>query len=171
MPLLKIARIGHPVLRQPAAAVADVADVQRLIDDMVDTMRDSDGVGLAAPQVYAPLRLIVVQVPDGPRSPAVPLTILVNPTIIAHSDDTVDGWEGCLSIPDLRGPVPRWRAVTVTAVTRGGEPVSVEADGFFARVIQHEVDHLDGILFPERMTDLRSLTALREFQRFHAEAT
>ncbi len=175
MALLKIARIGHPVLRQAAADVpADRVghpDVQRLIDDMVQTMRESDGVGLAGPQVYAPLRVITAEVAaDSPRSPAVPLAVLVNPVIAAHSAETVDGWEGCLSIPDLRGRVPRWRSVRVTALDRDGRPVTVDADGFHARILQHEVDHLDGVLFPERMADLRTLTALREYQRFWAES-
>ncbi len=177
MALLKIARIGHPVLRHPAAPVPPDAvaspDVQRLLDDMVQTMRDSDGVGLAAPQVYASVRVITVEVPAGsarvPPVPAVPLTVLVNPTIAGHSADTADDWEGCLSIPDLRGRVPRWRAVHVTALDRAGGPLTLDADGFFARVLQHEIDHLDGVLFPERMTDLRTLTALREFQRHHAD--
>ncbi len=176
MALLKIARIGHPVLRQPAAPVPPDAvptpDVQRLIDDMVQTMRDSDGVGLAAPQVYASHRIIAVEVPAGsarvPPVAPVPLTVLLNPTIADHSPDAVDDWEGCLSIPDLRGRVPRWRTVRVTALDRGGRPVTLDADGFFARVLQHEVDHLDGVLFPERMADLRTLTALREFQRHPA---
>jgi peptide deformylase len=177
MSLLKIARIGHPVLRAPAAAVpADrctSAEVQQLVDDMVETMRDSDGVGLAAPQVYASLRIITVEVRAAstrlPRPPEVELTVLVNPTIIDHSADRVDDWEGCLSIPDLRGRVPRWRTVRVTALDRHGRPVTVDAEGFFARVIQHEVDHLDGVLFPERMTDLRTLTDVREFQRHWAD--
>ncbi len=176
MSLLKIARIGHPVLREPSTPVPPEAvsspDIQRLIDDMIETMRESDGVGLAAPQVYASLRLITVEVPSGspriPPPPSVPLTVLVNPTIAAHAQDTVDDWEGCLSIPDLRGRVPRWRSVHVAALDRAGRPITLDADGFFARVIQHEVDHLDGVLFPERMTDLRTLTALREFQRFWA---
>ena len=177
MSLLKIARIGHPVLRQPAVEVpaeqVGSAEVQRLIEDMVHTMRESDGVGLAGPQVYASLRVITVEVPATstrvPPVAAVPLTVLVNPAIVSHSAETVDDWEGCLSIPDLRGQVPRSRSVRVTALDRAGRPVALDADGFFARVIQHEVDHLDGVLFPERMTDLRTLTALREFQRFHAE--
>jgi peptide deformylase len=175
--LLKIARIGHPVLAQPAVEVpaegVGSADVQRLIEDMVQTMRESEGVGLAAPQVYAPHRIIIVEVPATatrvPPVAAVPLTILVNPLLIDHSADQVDDWEGCLSIPDLRGRVPRWRTVRVSALDRQGQPVTVDAEGFFARVIQHEVDHLDGVMFPERMTDLRTLTHVREFARFRAE--
>ena len=176
MSLLKIARIGHPVLAQPAVEVpaegVGSTDVQRLIEDMVQTMRESEGVGLAAPQVYAPHRIIIVEVPATsarvPPVAAVPLTILVNPLIVDHSMDEVDDWEGCLSIPDLRGRVPRWRAVRVSALDRDGRPVMMDADGFFARVIQHEVDHLDGILFPERMTDLRTLTHVKEYAQFHA---
>ncbi len=174
MSLLKIARIGHPVLREPATAVppdlVGSPTLQRLIDDMIETMRESDGVGLAGPQVYASHRILIAEVAvASPRSPLVPLTVLVNPTIVSHSGDTVDGWEGCLSIPDLRGRVPRWRSAHVVAMDREGRPAALDADGFFARILQHEIDHLDGVLFPERMTDLRTLTALREFQRFWAD--
>ena len=169
MALLKISRIGHPVLRQVATPIPtdDVTtpEVQRLIADMVDTMRDAGGVGLAGPQVYALWRVIVIDVPAGPRGPAVPLTVLVNPVIESHADDTVDDWEGCLSIPDLRGRVPRWPSLRVSGLDHQGQPVAFDADGFFARVIQHEIDHLDGVLFPERMSDLRTLSHLGEMPR------
>jgi peptide deformylase len=178
MALLKIAHLGHPVLRQVAADVS-VDEIhspafQSLIDDMAETMRESDGVGLAAPQVYVSRRLIVMEVKGGnPRYPdraGVSLTQLINPKIVSHSSAIQDDWEGCLSIPDLRGKVPRFASVEVAALDRLGQPVMLQADGFFARIIQHEIDHLDGKIFIERMSDLQTLTHLREFQKFWAPA-
>ncbi len=174
MALLRILRLGHPVLRQVAQAV-DAAEIgspgfAQLVDDMIDTMRESDGVGLAAPQVYIPKRIAIVEVkgpnPRYPTMPAVPLVVLVNPTIVAHSAEQEHDWEGCLSIPDLRGKVPRWASIDVEALDRHGLPIRFTARGFFARVIQHEIDHLDGIVFLERMADLSTLTYLAEFQKF-----
>ena len=174
MPLLKIARLGHPVLRQPASPVSakdlQTPALQQFIDDMADTMRDSDGVGLAAPQVHAPLRIILVEVrnlnPRYPDQPPIPLTPLVNPEITSRGDTTEEDWEGCLSIPDLRGRVPRYTALTINALNRHGQPVTLEAKDFFARVIQHEIDHLDGVMFLDRMKDFSTLTHLREFQKY-----
>jgi peptide deformylase len=174
MALLKIARLGHPVLRQRALPVAadELASpaIQTFIDDMVDTMRDGDGVGLAAPQVHVLKRIILVEVkspnPRYPGQPGVPLTAIVNPEIIQQSAEKEDDWEGCLSIPDLRGRVPRWKSLRLSGLDRAGEPLSLDASQFFARVIQHEVDHLDGIMFPDRMRDFSTLTHLREFQKF-----
>jgi len=174
MALLKIARLGHPVLRQQAASVEE-SEIKstafaRFVDDMIDTMRESDGVGLAAPQVYASKRLAIVEVkgphPRYPNQAEVPLTVLINPVVVSHSEELEQDWEGCLSIPDLRGRVPRWKSVQVRALNRTGEPIEILANGFFARVIQHELDHLDGVLFLERMSDLTTLTHLREFQKF-----
>jgi peptide deformylase len=176
--LLKISRMGHPVLRDVASPVAaseiQTKEFQQFIDDMVETMRESDGVGLAAPQVYAPRRVAIVEVkgphPRYPNQPEVPLAVLVNPVVVSHSEELEEDWEGCLSIPDLRGRVPRWKSLQVRAMNRNGEPVEISASGFFARVIQHELDHLDGILFLERMSDLKTLTHLREFQKFWVNA-
>jgi peptide deformylase len=174
MALLKIARLGHPVLRQQAASVEE-SEIKstafaRFVDDMIDTMRESDGVGLAAPQVYASKRLAIVEVkgphPRYPNQPEVPLTVLVNPRVVSHSVEIEEDWEGCLSIPDLRGRVPRWQSVEIAALDRTGNPIELKAGGFFARVIQHELDHLDGVMFLERMNDLRTLTHLREFQKY-----
>ena len=174
MALLKIARLGHPVLREIAGPVPD-AEIstpafQQFIEDMIETMRESDGVGLAAPQVYASKRVAIVEVkgphPRYPDQPEVPLTVLINPQIISHSVETEEGWEGCLSIPDLRGRVPRWLSLQVQARNRAGEKIEFAATGFFARVIQHELDHLDGLMFLERMNDFKTLTHLREFQKF-----
>ncbi len=174
MAMLKITRLGDPVLRKPAEPVnpGDVTspDIQRLVDDMTETMRDSEGVGLAAPQVNVPQRVILIEVRGGnPRYPErdeIPLTALINPEIAPIGDEMEGGWEGCLSIPDLRGVVPRYTRIAVSALDRNGKPVKFEAGDFFARVIQHEVDHLDGIVFLDRMKNFATLTHLREFTRF-----
>ncbi len=170
MPILKVARLGHPILRIQAKPLSKSdfkdCDIQRLIDDMVETMQDYHGVGLAAPQVHTPRRIVVIEgqpaSEDGTR-PAIPLTVLANPALTPLSETTVEDWEGCLSIPDLRGRVPRWAAVAVQALDRNGRPVAFEARDFFARVIQHEVDHLDGVVFLDRMKDLSNLAFLQEY--------
>ena len=171
MSILKVARIGHPAVRAAAREVPPSAiaspDLQRLIDDMVETMHEYDGVGVAAPQVHVSLRLAVIEVPasDERSRDAVPLTVLVNPVVTPLGTDTVDGWEGCLSIPDLRGTVPRHRRVRLSALDRRGQPYTIEAEDFFARVIQHECDHLDGSVYLDRMRGMRSLSFLGEFER------
>jgi peptide deformylase len=174
--ILKVARIGHPVIRATAREVpADHVrsdEIQRLIDDMVETMHEYDGVGVAAPQVHVSLRLAVLEVPasDDRARQAVPLMAIVNPKLTPVGEETVPGWEGCLSVPDLRGIVPRHRRVRLEALDREGRPLQLEAEGFFARVLQHECDHLDGRVYLDRMEGLRSLSFLREFARHHAEA-
>jgi len=171
MAILKVARIGHPVVRAAARPVDEKAirsdEVQRLIDDMIETMHEYDGVGLAAPQVHVPLRLAVIEVPpsDTRTRQAVPLAVLVNPRVTPLDEEKVGGWEGCLSIPDLRGVVPRLRRLRLEALDRQGQPYVVEAADFFARVVQHECDHLDGRVYLDRMADLRTLCFLREFER------
>jgi len=164
MALLKIARMGHPVLRRPAAPVADPADPEliRLVADMIETMTDAEGAGLAAPQVHVPWRVAVFEVPaDRVREdePAPPegFTVLINPEWEPVGKERALGLEGCLSIPGLRGFVPRYRRIRYRGLTPSGERLEREAVGFHARVVQHEFDHLDGILFPERMTDLKGL--------------
>jgi peptide deformylase len=172
--ILKVARIGHPVVRSAArdvpAEVLASSDFQHLVNDMVDTMHDYDGVGLAGPQVHVGLRVAVLEVPasDERARAAVPLTVLVNPVVTPLGDEKEHAWEGCLSIPDLRGVVPRWKRVRLEALDRHGQPYTVEAEGFFARVIQHECDHLEGGVYLDRMDGLRSLSFLREFERFVA---
>src|SRR5688500_14909167 len=172
MSILKVARIGHPVVRTVARDVPRSAitspDVQRLIDDMIETMHEYDGVGVAAPQVHVSLRLAVIEVPqsDERSRDGVPLTVLVNPVVTPLEDETVGGWEGCLSAPDLRGTVPRYRRVRLFALDRRGTPYTVEAEDFCARVIQHECDHLNGSVYLDRMRDMRSLSFLGEFERF-----
>ena len=174
MSLLEIARLGHPQIRSVAKPVREeelrTADVQRLIDDMVETMRQAKGVGIAAPQVQVSRRIIAIEVsPKNPRYPGntgVPLTIVVNPSLVEHRKETLEDWEGCLSVPDLRGVVPRYEWVRVTGVDREGRPVQYEADGFFARVFQHEIDHLNGKVFLDRLLDLQTLTHLREYEQY-----
>ena len=164
MSILKVARIAHPVLRAPAKPVPKSAFkdplFQKLIDDMRETMYEYEGVGLAGPQVHEGLRLAVIEVPsDDERSQAeVPFMVLVNPEITPIGDETLNGWEGCLSIPDLRGVVPRFKSLKLDALDRNGKPYSLEAHDFFARVIQHECDHLDGGVYLDRMQGMRSLT-------------
>lgn len=174
MSLLKITRLGHPNIRQGADPVSTEElhswEIQRLIDDMVETMRDANGVGIAAPQVHVSKQIIAIEVsPENPRypnQPAVSLTVLLNPTITEHAETMEEGWEGCLSVPDLRGFVPRWTRVKVAGLDRQGQAVQLEAEGFLARVIQHEVDHLNGRVFLDRLPDLKTLTHLREYEQF-----
>lgn len=174
MSILKIARMGHPVLRAKARALdrAEItsATIQRLIDDMVETMAEYHGVGLAAPQVHEGVRLFVAALDakeDG-KADAEPLAI-INPEISVVGSDIVEDWEGCLSIPDIRGRVPRAREIKVRAFDRKGEPIDISAHDFPARVIQHEADHLDGVLFFDRMRALDTLTFLDEYARYWAK--
>ena len=171
MSILKVARIGHPIVRARAKDLAagqvTAADTQRLIDDMIATMYEYDGVGLAAPQVHVGLRLAVIEVSedDERTESGVPLTVLVNPIVRPLSAKIVDGWEGCLSVPGLRGLVPRFRRLELRALDRKGRPFRLEASGFFARVIQHECDHLEGSVYLDRMKDARSLSFIEEWDR------
>jgi peptide deformylase len=170
--ILKVARIGHPVIRSAARDVPPEVlaspDFQHLLNDMVDTMHEYEGVGLAGPQVHVGLRVAVIEVPasDERARAAVPLTVLVNPVVTPIGEEKENAWEGCLSIPDLRGVVSRWKRLRLEALDRQGQPYTVEAEGFFARVIQHECDHLEGGVYLDRMEGLRSLSFLREFERY-----
>jgi peptide deformylase len=177
MSILKVARMGHPVLRARARALepAEIRSprIQQLIDDMLDTMHEYQGVGLAAPQVHESLRLFVAGFPpsrdrqdDEDDRDRFPEVVLINPEVRADGPESVEDWEGCLSIPDIRGRVPRARRVTVRAYDRRGKPIEMQASGFSARVVQHETDHLDGILFFDRMRSFDSLTFLDEFGRY-----
>lgn len=177
MALRKIATIGHPVLRERAREVTrdELADasLQRLIDDMVDTMRDANGAGLAANQVHEPVRICVIEVANNPRypyKPNWPLTILVNPAVLATTDEVFLNNEGCLSVPNLRGEVQRFAGVRVRAWDRSGKDVDFEVRGLTAGTFQHEVDHLDGKLFVDRVADTRSLCTWSDFERFHRAA-
>ena len=168
--LLEVIRLGHPFLRDLAEPVSeDWFSSARLVDlgrDMIRTMIEENGVGLAAPQVAESLRLFAYWVPETEDEPEIPPTVLVNPELRPIGDDSEEGWEGCLSIPGLRGLVPRHRRIKVKARRLDGEPVSLTADGFEARVIQHEHDHLDGVVFLDRMTDIRSLAFEPEWERY-----
>jgi peptide deformylase len=162
MALLKIARMGHPVLTQPCQPVDDpgAPEIRRLVADMLETMEDAGGVGLAAPQVHVGLRLFVFRVPGdrGESDPDdIPIgnSVLINPVLEFPDEERVLGWEGCLSIPGLRAAVPRARRIRYTGVDCDGNPVTREVAGFHARVVQHEYDHLDGILYTMRLTDFR----------------
>jgi len=178
MSILKVAHMGHPVLRARAKPI-DPADIkspsiQQLIDDLFETMHEYQGVGLAAPQVHEGLRLFVAGLPprkddeDGEdeEETRVPLMALINPEITIASDDTDDDWEGCLSIPGIRGRVTRAREIDVRAYDRRGRRLEMHARGFTARVIQHEADHLDGVLFFDRMASFETLTFLEEYSRY-----
>jgi peptide deformylase len=173
MSILKVARLGHPVLRQITADFTrrelQSASVQQLIDDMIETMKEYDGVGLAADQVHLSKQVAVLEVADNPRypnKPPVPLTVLVNPKIIPLSEELEEDWEGCLSIPDLRGKVPRYKHIRVQAWDRNGVELDFVADDFHARVIQHEFDHLNGHVYLDRMRDMKTLAFLQEFTRY-----
>jgi peptide deformylase len=172
MSILKVARLGHPVLRQPAVALTkgDVrsTEIQRLIDDMRETVDEYDGAGLAAPQVHWGVRLAVIEVagPEDDPAAGIPFTVLVNPVVTPLVETTSVDFEGCLSLPDLRGPVARYDRVRLEAWDRQAKPFTLEAEGFFARVIQHECDHLDGIVFLDRMADMKALAFQREFETY-----
>jgi peptide deformylase len=172
MSILKVARMGHPVLRERARPVSksDLRDpsMQKLIDDMIDTMHEYHGVGLAAPQVHEGLRLFVALLDEdpGPKSEA---TVVVNPEIVPAGSSKEEGWEGCLSIPDIRGMVPRFTDITVAALDRDGKAIELRLKNFAARVAQPEADHRDGVLFFDRMTSMQSLTFLDEYSRYHAK--
>jgi peptide deformylase len=192
MAILKLARMGHPVLNRIADVIDDptAPEIHRLIADMVDTLADASGIGLAAPQVHVPKRLVIFHISEsrareamddefiegedeeddddggehGPED-AVPLTVLINPEIEALSEETVIGVEGCLSLPDMIGRVPRFRHIRYKALTPDGSTIEREVRGFHARVVQHECDHLDGILYPMRMEDLSTLGYVDEMGR------
>jgi peptide deformylase len=169
-PPLEVVRLGHPVLRSTAEPVPeawfDSARLHGLAHDMVQTMVEQDGVGLAAPQVAESLRLFVYWVPAHDDHAEIAPAVLVNPEIRPIGDEMEEGWEGCLSIPGLRGLVPRAKRIKVKARQLDGSRISLTADGFHARVIQHEYDHLDGIMFLDRMSSVRSLAFEEEWERY-----
>jgi len=172
MSILKVAHMGHPVLRERARPV-DTSELkdplfQKLIDDMVETMHEYHGVGLAAPQVHEGVRLFVAVLDDEPDSES-DATVIINPDIIPNASDKREGWEGCLSIPDIRGMVPRFTDITVLALDRHGKKIELKLKDFSARVAQHETDHLDGVLFFDRMTSMQSLTYLEEYSKYHSK--
>ena len=178
MTLLKIARMGHPVLLGEAEPVVDptAREIRRLVADLVETMEDAHGVGLAAPQVHVGRRVIVFKAPAERAAPdeeadgEAPLTALVNPSFEPIGDEVELGWEGCLSIPGLTGAVPRHARIRYRGTSPEGRAIEREARGFHARVVQHEIDHLDGILYTMRMDDLGMLCFSEEMHRFAGAA-
>lgn len=170
MPILRqIAQLGQPVLREPARPIANPRDpaIQALIDDMLATVADVDGVGIAAPQVYEPLALFIVASRPNPRytdAPEMEPMAMINPELLWASNDTETGWEGCLSIPGIRGPVQRSRRVRVRYLTREGEIREEEYEGFLARIFQHEFDHINGLVYLDRV-DSRELVTEKEYLR------
>ena len=177
MSILKVARLGHPIVRRVADPIVDEVfgslEIRRLINDMIETMREYEGVGLAGPQVHEPKQLAVIEVKRNsryPSAPEIPLMVLMNPVIMPLSEEMVEDWEGCLSVPDFRGRVPRYRQIEVHAHDTLGEKVEFVAHDFFARVIQHECDHLNGTVFLDRMPSLETLSYLSEYSR-HWEDT
>ena len=184
MAILKIARMGHPVLNRTADPVADptAPEIHRLVADMVDTLADAGGIGLAAPQVHVPKRVVIFAISESrardeaekegeeedeedEKAEAVPMTVLINPEIEVLGEDMATGIEGCLSLPDMIGMVPRYRHIRYKAMALDGSDFEREASGFHARVVQHECDHLDGILYPMRMEDLTTLGYADEMGR------
>jgi peptide deformylase len=180
MAILKIASVGNPVLRETARPLTKdelgSAETQRFIDDLVETMRDANGAGLAANQVYRPIRICAIEVNNNPRypyKPKWPLTILVNPVVTpvaGTENETFMNYEGCLSVPNLRGQVRRHAHVRVTAWNREGKELDFEVKGLTAGTFQHEVDHLDGKVFLDRVTDTTTLATWTDFERFHQAA-
>ncbi|MBC8287960.1 MAG: peptide deformylase [Nitrospinae bacterium] len=175
MAVLKVAKLGNPVLRQIAKQVdlkelADLqGELQNFIDDMIDTMREEDGVGLAAPQVNRSLQVVVLEYENNERYPgesSIPVTVLVNPVLSDYSEEKALGWESCLSLVDFRGLVPRSTSVTLKAYDRKGDKIEKHATGFEAVVLQHEIDHLNGKVFLDRMEDLTQLAYQEEFEEF-----
>jgi len=175
MAILKIARMGHPVLGRPAEPVADpmAPEIKGLVADMWETLLDVGGAGLAAPQVHVPQRVVIFHVPaeraEREEAPPVPPTVLINPVIEPLGEEMTDGWEACLSVPGLAGQVPRYARIVYRGVSPEGLMIEREAEDFHARLVQHECDHLDGILYPMRMTDLSKLMFAEEMRRYHGE--
>ena len=170
---LRIAQIGHPILRQPTRMLTRKEllseEIQSFLDDLVETMREASGAGLAANQVYQSLRICAVEVRNNsryPYRPNIPLTILVNPILTPASDETFVNYEGCLSVPNLRGQVRRHCEVHVEALDREGNSISTVVKGMTAATYQHEVDHLDGRIFLDRVEDPNSVVTLENFQRY-----
>jgi peptide deformylase len=162
MAIREVLKMGHPLLREVAAPVTRFGtdELHALIADMDDTMRSLSGAGIAAPQIGVGLRVVIFEVTANPRYAhvqPVPYTVLINPALTPIGDAMDDGWEGCLSVPGLRGLVPRFRRLRYQGMDVRGDPIDREVEGFHARVVQHEVDHLDGILYPQRIRDLRDL--------------
>ncbi len=170
MAIHPVLRMGHPLLNQRAEAVTEfnTTELDSLIEDMLDTMQAEDGAGLAAPQIGVSLRVVVFGFDENPRyqeAPPVPKTVLINPHIRPLDEAIEDGWEGCLSVPGMRGIVPRYSRIEYRGFDAAGKPLEVKAEGFHARVVQHECDHLDGILYPQRIKDFSRFGYIDELAR------
>jgi len=171
--ILKVARLGHPVLRQVAEPVPPdqilTPAIQQFIDDMIETMHEYDGAGLAAPQVHVSKQLVIMEVgPNTPRpnAPSIPLTVYINPEITPLTDEMEEDWEGCLSVPGLRGRVPRYTKIRLRAYDRQANRIDIAVQGFHARVIQHECDHVQGKVYLDRMRSSESLTFVEEWMKY-----
>lgn len=172
MSLLQIAQLGHPVLRRKAKIVKDdqlhSQVIRQLIGDMLATLEESGGVGVAAPQVYHSLQIMIVAstpTPSYPHAPKMKPMVMINPQLVSHSEEIVDGWEGCLSIPQLRGLTPRFQSITIQYTTPKGKIIKKKYTDFVARIFQHEYDHLQGILFIDRIKSSQDLISEKEFQK------
>lgn len=168
--LLQIAQLGQPVLREKAKSVKNINDsrIQKLINDLMATCMEVNGVGIAAPQVYESVRVFIVASHPNPRYPHAPVmepTAMINPKIVSHSSQKVKDWEGCLSIPGLRGLVPRHKLISVEYIDRKGKKIKREFADFVARIFQHELDHLEGIMFMDRMETTKDLISDKEYQK------
>ncbi|MGQ4650379.1 peptide deformylase [Lyngbya aestuarii] len=168
--VLQVAQLGNPVLRQPAQLVDNFLDkhLQQLVDNLIATTKVSSGVGIAAPQVSESYRLLIVASRPNlryPHAPKMEPTAMINPRLIAHSPDMVKGWEGCLSVPGIRGLVPRYRAIEVEYISRDGQKHRQEFTDFVARIFQHEYDHLDGLVFLDRLESTQDIITEQEYQR------
>lgn len=178
MAILDVAKLGNPILRRIAEPVTldEIKDrtFQIFMDDMIETMRKMDGLGLSAPQVFRSKQVIVIASEDNPRypdTPDLPLLILLNPSMTHLSEERIEGWESCLSVKDLRGKVPRHIKIFVEGFDRNMKPLAFEAEGFLAIVLQHEIDHLNGKVFLDRMKDFSTLTHMDEFERYWVSRT
>lgn len=172
--LLLVAHLGHPILRQKVKLVKNISDkeIQKLIDDMIATVMDADGVGISAPQVYQSYRMFIMASHPNPRypyAPEMPPTAIINPKIESNSQETEKDWEGCLSIPGVRALVPRWKEVQVSYYTREGKKISTTYESFLARIFQHEFDHLDGLVFFDRLDSSKDIYMEKEFQKIIAK--
>ncbi|MGH7998371.1 MAG: peptide deformylase [Brasilonema sp.] len=168
--LLSILQLGNPVLRQKASLIENINDehIQKLIDDLITTVAQANGVGIAAPQVAQSYRLFIVASRPNPRYPNAPEmepTTMINPKIIAHSTEIVKGWEGCLCVPGIRGLVPRYQEIEVEYTDRNGKMQKQELTDFVARIFQHEYDHLDGIIFLDKLKDTLDIITEQEYKK------
>ena len=168
MAILKIAKLGHPVLLKKTNEISNLNDIdlKKIIHDMSETMIDANGIGLAAPQVHLSHRLFIYRNPDIEEEEKIKVFVLINPKIENISNETEDDWEGCLSIPGMSGLVRRSKKIKYSAIDLKGEKVSGEVEGLHARVIQHEFDHLNGILYTSRLADKRAFGYSEEIEKF-----